>query len=192
MFLTINSDIVIIENGVKSPILKKKASRLDAVLLKYHPISRDSGEWNQITLAEDYLSQLNHDALVLKTAYALIHDKKDIDSYDPLGPALDDLYLKANACLLNNGYAVGSVPVKVHTKKAGIEVSNWRVVCMAKILRFFTNFSPTAFPQLSSPTKWELAPGNYIMWAEDPETGRKSSQQEIPVDRNQECDLAVP
>ena len=54
------------------------------------------------------------------------------------------------------------------------------------------NYSPTAFPQLSSPTKWELAPGNYLMWAENPETGEKSSTQEIPVDRNQECDLAVP
>jgi len=56
----------------------------------------------------------------------------------------------------------------------------------------YEKFRSTAFPQLSSPTKWELAPGNYIMWAENPETGQKSSMQEIPVDRNQECDLAVP
>jgi hypothetical protein len=80
----------------------------------------------------------------------------------------------------------------VHTKKSGLEISNWRVVCIAKILQLYPNFSPTAFPKLSSPTKWNLAPGNYIMWAEDPQTGSKSATQEIPIDKDQECDLAVP
>ena len=68
----------------------------------------------------------------------------------------------------------------------------FKVNALAKILQLYPNSSPTAFPQLSSPTQWELAPGNYIMWAEDPETAKKSLDQEIPVDRNQECDLAVP
>jgi len=113
----------------------------------------------------------------------------DIDELDTV---LDDLYLKINACLLNGGKAVGSVSVIVHTKKSGIEVPNWRVVCTAKILLLYHNYSPTAFPQVSSPTKWQIPPGNYIMWAENPETGQKSSTQEIPVDRNQGCDLAVP
>jgi hypothetical protein len=81
--------------------------------------------------------------------------------------------------------------VTVHTKESGVEVQNLRVMCMAKILRLYPNYSPTAFPQLSSPTKWQLAPGNYLMWAENPGTGEKSTLQEIPIDRNQECDLAV-
>lgn len=111
---------------------------------------------------------------------------------EEIADVLDDLYMKANACLLNGREAVASVSVTVHTKKSGTEVSNWRVLCMAKILRLYPYSSPTAFPQLSSPTQWDLAPGKYIMWAENPDTRQKSQEQEIPIDRKQECDLVLP
>jgi hypothetical protein len=193
MFVKNNNDIFRIEEGLKDPILKEKAKRLDQSLYKYNPRSRPSAEWGNIRMASDYFSQLQQDDLVLTSAYVSISGNQDkIDSYDKLGPALDDLYLKVNACLLNNGKAVGSVSVEVHTKKSGLEISNWRVFSIAKILQLYPNFSPTAFPKLSSPTKWNLAPGNYIMWAEDPQTGSKSATQEIPIDKDQECDLAVP
>ena len=182
-----------ITESLKNPKLKQKASRLDDALIKYITPRSNSNDWSNITLAKDYIPQLTKDSEVLQTALDLISKKRSVDSLDDkLGPALDDMYFKVNACLLNNGKAVGSVSVKVHTKRSGVEVSNWRVFSLAKILRLYPNSSPTAFPQLSSPTQWELAPGNYIMWAEDPETAKKSLNQEIPVDRNQECDLAVP
>ena len=189
MFVLTKSSMSVITGHLKNPILKEKASRLYGALLKYNP-RQGAVQWEHIALAEEYLSQLNQDFTVLRTA---ADDPEIIDSYaDKLGPALDDMYLKVNACLLNHGNAVGSVSVTVHTKKSGIEVSNWRVVCIAKILQLYPKFSPKAFPRLSSPTKWQLAPGRYIMWAEDPQTASKSSTQEIPIDRDQECDLAVP
>jgi excinuclease UvrABC nuclease subunit len=168
-------------------------SRTLVAYQKFRSLIKHKQDWVGANFAQDYFSQLNGDQQVLHSmigSHSLSKAKyKDIDRFDA---ALDDLYLKVNACLLNGGKAVGSVSVTVHTKKSGVEVPNLRVLCMAKILQLYHNYSPTAFPQLSSPTKWELPPGNYIMWAENPETGQKSSTQEIPIDRNQECDLAVP
>jgi hypothetical protein len=187
-FLKIDRDIPIITlEKARNPILGQKVSRTVAAYEKFRSLIKHEQDWMGADFAQGYWSQLDEDQQKL---HSMIGAKYlDIDG---LNTVLDDLYLKVNACLLNDGKAVGSVSVIVHTKKSGIEVPNLRVVCMAKILRLYHNYSPTAFPQLSSPTKWELAPGNYLMWAENPETGQKSSTQEIPVDRNQDCDLAVP
>ena len=191
-FLKIDRDIPII-TPENHPTLRQKVSRTLIAYQKFRSLIKHKQDWVGANFAPDYFSQLNGDQQVLHSmigSHSLAKAKyMDIDRFDA---ALDDLYLKVNACLLNGGKAVGSVSVTVHTKKSGVEVPNLRVLCMAKILQLYHNYSPTAFPQLSSPTKWELPPGNYIMWAENPETGQKSSTQEIPIDRNQECDLAVP
>jgi hypothetical protein len=192
MFVILNKLVYEIVPHLKNPGLLEKAARTVDALEKFKPLINDPDGWRGSAFAEGYLSQLNEDQIVLNAALRLIWGNKDIDSYYSLGDALDDFYLKVNACLLNGGKAVGAVSVNVHTKHSGIEVSNWRVVCMAKILQLYSNHYTTAFPRLSSPTQWELAPGRYIMWAEDPETGNTSSKQEIPIDRNQECDLVVP
>ena len=193
-FLKIDRDIPIITpEKAQNPALRQKVTRTRVAYKKFRSLIKHQQDWGAANFAQSYFAQLNADQQMLHSMigdYSFSRAKYiDIDGLDIV---LDDLYLKLNACLLNGGKAVGSVSVIVHTKKSGIEVPNLRVVCMAKILRLYHNYSPTAFPQLSSPTKWELAPGNYIMWAENPETGEKSSTQEIPVDRNQECDLAVP
>jgi hypothetical protein len=193
-FLKIDRDIPIITpEKARDPILRQKVARTVVAYEKFRSLIKHEQDWAGGNFAQGYFSQIDEDQKMLHSmlgGYSSSGAKYiDIDGLDAV---LDDLYLKVNACLLNGGKAVGSVSVTVHTKRSGIEVPNLRVVCMAKILRLYHNYSPTAFPQLSSPTKWELAPGNYIMWAENPETGQKSSTQEIPVDRNQECDLAVP
>jgi hypothetical protein len=193
-FLKIDRDIPIITpEKARNPILRQKVSRTRVAYEKFRSLIKHEQDWMGANFAQGYFSQLNEDQQMLHSMIGGYSSSgaKYID-VDGLDTVLDDLYSKVNACLLNGGKAVGSVSVIVHTKKSGIEVPNLRVVCMAKILRLYDNYSPTAFPQLSSPTKWELAPGNYLMWAENPETGQKSSTQEIPVDRNQECDLAVP
>jgi hypothetical protein len=193
-FLKIDRDIPIITpEKTQNPILSQKISRTVVTYEKFRSLIKHEQDWTGANFAQGYFSQLDEDQQMLHSMIASYSSSgaKYLDN-DGLDTVLDDLYSKVNACLLNGGKAVGSVSVTVHTKKSGIEVPNLRVVCMAKILQLYLNYSPTAFPQLSSPTKWELAPGNYIMWAENPETGQKSSTQEIPVDRNQECDLAVP
>ena len=191
-FLKIDRDIPII-TPENNPTLRQKVSRTLVAYKKFRSLIKHKQDWVGANFAQGYFSQLNGDQQMVHSmigSHSLSKAKyMDIDGFDA---ALDDLYSKVNACLLNGGKAVGSVSVTVHTKKSGMEVPNLRVLCMAKILQLYHNYSPTAFPQLSSPTKWELPPGNYIMWAENPETGQKSSTQEIPIDRNQECDLAVP
>ena len=192
--LKIDRDIPIITpEKAQNPILRQKVSRTVGAYEKFRSLIKHQQDWIVANFAQGYFPQLDEDQQMLHSMIAGYSSSgakyADIDGLDTV---LDDLYLKVNACLLNGGKAVGSVSVIVHTKKSGIEVPNLRVVCMAKILRLYPHYSPTAFPQLSSPTQWELAPGNYLMWAENPETGQKSSTQEIPVDRNQECDLAVP
>jgi len=192
--LKIDRDITIITpENARNPPLRQKVSRTLVAYEKFRSLIKHKQDWAGANFAPGYSSQLNGDQQMLHSMIGgdSLSKAKNTD-IDGLDSALDDLYFKVNACLLNGGKAVGSVSVTVHTKKSGIEVPNLRVVCMAKILRLYRNHSPTAFPQLSSPTKWELPPGNYIMWAENPETGQKSSTQEIPIDRNQECDLAVP
>jgi hypothetical protein len=193
-FLKIDRDIqVITPEKARNPTLQQKVSRTRVAYEKFRSLIKHKQDWVAANFAQGYFSQLNGDQQMLTSIIGgySFSKAKYIDT-DGLDTVLDDLYLKVNACLLNGGKAVGSVSVIVHTKKSGIEVQNLRVVCMPKILLLYHNYSPTAFPQLSSPTKWELPPGNYIMWAENPATGQKSSTQEIPVDRNQECDLAVP
>ncbi len=192
--LKIDRDIPIIApEKAQNPILRQKVSRTVGAYEKFRSLIKHEQDWTVANFAQGYFPQLDEDQQMLHSMVAGYNSSgakyTDIDGLDTV---LDDLYLKVNACLLNGGKAVGSVSVIVHTKKSGIEVPNLRVVCMAKILRLYPHHSPTAFPQLSSPTQWELAPGNYLMWAENPETDQKSSTQEIPVDRNQECDLAVP
>src|ERR1700737_3952814 len=193
-FLKIDRNIPIITpEKAGNPTLRQKVLRTRVAYEKFRSLIKHKQDWVVAHFAPGYFSQLNGAQQMLDSMFGgySFSKAKYIDT-DGLDTVLDDLYLKVNACLLNGGKAVGSVSVIVHTKKSGIEVPNLRVVCMAKILRLYPHYSPTAFPQLSSPTQWELAPGNYIMWAENPETGQKTSTQEIPVDRNQECDLAVP
>ena len=177
-----------------SPLLREKISRTLAAWKKFQRVVKHPEEWHGGTFAEFYSAQLAEDQESIHKIVSSRNFSKGryLDTDPVFEAALDDLYLKVSACLLNGGMAVGSVAVTVHTKKSGVEVPNWRVVCMAKILCLYRNPSPITFPQLSSPTKWDLAPGNYIMWAEDPDTGKKSEMQEIPVDRDQESDLAVP
>jgi hypothetical protein len=194
-FQLIDRDIPSIKPEMaRNPVLRKKISRTLAAWEKFQPVVKHPEEWHGGTFAESYGAQLAEDQQSIHKIVSnrSFSKRRYLDTDRVFEAALDDLYLKVNACLLNGGKAVGSVAVTVHTKKSGVEVPNWRVVCMAKILRLYPNSSPTTFPQLSSPTKWDLAPGNYIMWAEDPDTGKKSRMQEIPVDRDQECDLAVP
>jgi len=192
MLLRSKSMISGIEKALNDPKLKKKANRLDQSLKEYNPEGQDPDWWTNITMTSDYFSQLQQDDIVLSSAHDAILANDKISSYDNLGAALDDFYLKVNACLLNNGKLVESVSVKVSTKKSGSEVSNWRVFCIAKILKLYPTFSPTMFPKLSSPTELKVAPGNYIMWAENPQTGSKSTEQEFPIDSDEECDLTVP
>jgi hypothetical protein len=194
-FQLIDRDIPLIKPELaRSPALRQKISRTLAAWEKFQPVVRHAEEWHSDTFAESYDSQLTQDQRSIHQIVSSHRFSRGryLDNGHVLATALDDLYFKVNACLLNGGKAVGSVAVTVHTKKSGNEVQNLRVVYMAKILRLFPNSSPTSFPQLSSPTKWDLAPGNYLMWAEDPDTGTKSGTQEIPVDRDQDCDLAVP
>jgi hypothetical protein len=194
-FQLIDRDIPAIKPDMApSPLLREKISRTVVAWKEFRRVVEHPEEWHGGTFAESYGAQLAEDQeSIHKIVSSPSFSKRRYLDTDPVfEAALDDLYLKVNACLLNGGKAVGSVAVTVHTKKSGVEVPNWRVVCMAKILRLYPHASPTEFPQLSSPTKWDLAPGNYLMWAEDPDTGKKSEMQEIPVDRDQESDLAVP
>jgi hypothetical protein len=190
-FTKIDRDIrLIAADERQNPRVREKMTKTLVACERLRSLTKDDRSWASADFAPVYSSQLNRDQQVL---HGMIHRNsllgdKDIDDLDA---ALADIYLKVNACLMNDGKAVGSVSVTVHTKESGLEVPNLRVMCMAKILRLYHNYSPTAFPQLSSPTKWQLAPGNYLMWAENPGTGEKSTLQEIPIDRNQECDLAV-
>jgi hypothetical protein len=190
-FTKIDSDIrLIAAEERQNPGLREKITKTLVACERLRSLTKDDRQWSSANFDPVYSSQLNRDQQVLHRiahGHSLL-GAKDIDDLDA---ALADIYLKVNACLMNGGKAVGSVSVTVHTKESGVEVQNLRVMCMAKILRLYHNYSPTAFPQLSSPTKWQLAPGNYLMWSENPGTGEKSTIQEIPIDRNQECDLAV-
>jgi hypothetical protein len=191
LFTEIDRDIrLIAAQERENPSLREKITKALVACERLRSLTKDDRPWTSVNFGPVYSSQLNRDQQVL---HGMVHGNglsgaKDIDDLDA---ALADIYLKVNACLMNGGKAVDSVSVTVHTKESGVEVQNLRVMCMAKILRLYPNYSPTAFPQLSSPTKWELAPGNYLMWAENPGTGEKSTLQEIPIDRNQECDLAI-
>jgi hypothetical protein len=190
-FSEIDRDIRLIaaEEG-QDPSLREKTTKTLVAYEQLRSLTKDDRQWASTNFAPGYSYQLNRDQQILHSMVRG-HSRLGAKDIDDLDAALADIYLKVNACLMHGGKAVDSVSVTVHTKKSGVEVPNLRIMCMEKILRLYDNYSPTEFPQLSSPTKWQLAPGNYLIWAENPGTGEKSTMQEIPIDRNQECDLAV-
>jgi hypothetical protein len=172
-------------------LLRQKLARTVAAYEKLRSVIKTKQDWSSASFAPGYAFELHQDEQLFAT-FAQASILPEPGDTEKLSAALDDLYLKVEACQLNHGKAVGSVAVTVHTKKSGREVANWRVMYIAKILRLYPHASWTDFPQLSSPTKWELAPGNYLMRTENPETGETSSVQEIPIDRDEECDLTIP
>jgi len=189
------SKLDLIANGIygaNDSVLREKALRAYSTSLGYQTSQHPATEWAGVKINEYFFPQLKRDTETLQDAVDHLPGSPGAIDRVKLAAAIDDFYLKLTACILHGRRAIGSVSVKVHTKKSGTEVPNLRVDCIAKILMLYPQFTPTPFPNLSSPTTWDLAPGNYIMWAEDPNTGAKSALQEIPIDHDQDCDLAVP
>jgi hypothetical protein len=126
-FLKIDRDIPII-TPENNPTLRQKVSRTLVAYKKFRSLIKHKQDWVGANFAQGYFSQLNGDQQMVHSmigSHSLSKAKyMDIDGFDA---ALDDLYSKVNACLLNGGKAVGSV------------------LCIAKILRLYHNYSPPLF-----------------------------------------------
>jgi len=84
-----------------------------------------------------------------------------------------DLASKEQDCR-DGGAGMGRViPVSVHTVNQK-DVSGWQVLYKPKLLEFWGPAQFEPFPMLSSPSKWKLAPGRYLLIA------RKSGVESPP------------
>jgi hypothetical protein len=104
-FLKIDRDIPIITpEKAKNPILRQKVSRTVDAYENFRSLIKHEQDWTAANFAQGYFSQLDEDQQMLHsmTAGYSSSGAKYIDT-DGLDTVLDDLYLKVNACLLNDG-----------------------------------------------------------------------------------------
>lgn len=92
-----------------------------------------------------------------------------------------DLRIKANHCRATGTGLGGLVNVIVKTQRGDTEVAAWQVYWKPKILEFAKQYRAEAFPKPSSPTSQELAPGRYLMWAQDPATGKRGNEEVVTI-----------
>ena len=107
----------------------------------------------------------------------------------------EDLETKLAHCIATKEPLGGVVRVRVHTRRAGSEVSNWRVFFAPKIFESMADKAADAFPRFSSPTEIEVVPGRYLLWARNPESNAMSERATVRIGGTKETmaiDLAVP
>jgi hypothetical protein len=106
-----------------------------------------------------------------------------------------DLETKLAHCIATGEPLGGVVRVRVHTRRGGGEVSNWRVFFVPKIFESMPDKAADAFPRFSSPTEIEIVPGRYLLWAKNPESDAVSERTTVRIGGTKETmtiDLAVP
>jgi hypothetical protein len=84
----------------------------------------------------------------------------------------EDATLKYEFCR-----AVGlaaTIKAEVRTLRKQQEVPGWEVYYLPRFLTLLKTAKPDRFPRVSSPTAEDLAPGNYVVWAVDPQTKTKA------------------
>ena len=114
----------------------------------------------------------------LEAAYREPDEKKAYAMFEDL---VADLHVKANHCRATGTGLGGLVNISVKTQRGDAEVKAWQVFWKPKILEFAKEFRAEAFPKPSSPTSLELAPGRYLMWAQDPKTGRRGNEEVVTL-----------
>jgi hypothetical protein len=80
----------------------------------------------------------------------------------------DDVRVKANHCRKSTRGLGDDVTVQVETRKQDKVDQGWQVFYKYRIYQFTKNYIPRHFPMPSSPTRYELPAGIYLMWAEKP------------------------
>ena len=88
----------------------------------------------------------------------------------------EELEIKADYCRRHPAGMAAMIPLTIRTwmnkEKSSDEVSRWNVMYLSAPLAVLrTKGEP--FPNFSSPTTRRLAPGKYVVWAEDPNDARR-------------------
>ena len=122
----------------------------------------------------------------------------------------DDLQLKSAYCRTHRDGMSANVALTVRTWNGDQEVRRWQVSFVNAPLALLHGGRAEQFPAFSSPTTFDLPPGRYILWAQDPANPSavgpakeialgRSAQQTIkttgPHDSQKEAliaDLSVP
>jgi ankyrin repeat protein len=93
----------------------------------------------------------------------------------------EDLETKIEDCERKGATLSTAIKLQVRTIRAGREVNNLQVLYLPKIMEVALDVQPDVFPGFSSPTADRLAPGRYLVWARDPQTGKSSGRMPVRV-----------
>jgi hypothetical protein len=135
-------------------------------------------------ISEEYLDALRHAAAVLNGPLT----REAVDD------VLEELRTKVEHCRALGIGMGGTVLLKVHTRRGPAQVGDLRVMYLLKFYEHVKGASPIRFARLSTPTEEHVPPGRYVVWAEDPATGRTSERVLVRLAGRTEfdVDLLVP
>ena len=88
----------------------------------------------------------------------------------------EDIRLKAQYCRSHPDGMAAQIALTVRTWQQGqarTESPQWQVVYINAPWAGFAGRKPSPFPKFSSPTSMSLAPGAYVLWAQDPATATR-------------------
>lgn len=138
-----------------------------------------AARWRQTsTTPVEYGQSLTRDAMILKSG---------LKARDPavvkriLQTVADDLEAKIEDCERKGAALSTIIKLRVRTIRSGREVNNFQVLYLPKIMEVALDAQPDIFPGFSSPTADNLAPGRYLFWARDPQTGKTSERMPVRV-----------
>ena len=191
-FFQIRSLSAKIASGAQDPRLRDAAARAEKAVTRlwdrwaFTPSGANAGspEYTaSIYEMERLLSDLARDAA-----------RYGADAVSLIDAIAVDLETKLAHCIATGEPLGGVVRVRVHTRRGGGEVSNWRVFFAPKIFESMLEKAADAFPRFSSPTEIEIVPGRYLLWAKDPESDAVSERTTVRVGgtKDMTIDLAVP
>lgn len=94
----------------------------------------------------------------------------------------DDLAIKVAYCDARSAGMNATVEVSVRTWRGKTQEGSWGVAFITAPLAILHRDRAERFPAFSSPTKLRMAPGRYVIWAQDPADDRvKGRSVEITV-----------
>lgn len=200
VFDAFNSSILKIRNAVKQISIDggQKAAineLLSSIEQNIAFLRETARRQRSIPVPDEYIRALSHDAELLSAlADQIVNQSFDVKMLNSaLLELASDLTIKANYAKSSRSAALRLVRLYVYTRKGDSELTGYEVWYVPKAWEG-VNSAHRRFDKLSSPTWMDVAPGNYIIWAQKAKLTTEKRPISVGSDDKSEkkFDLLVP